>query len=429
MYGIVILMVSAILNVILFAGMFQVYFRTKNRHFYYAAFFFLACGLVQIEQIVLEYGVPAEWAVLLTRLQVLCLVSFLYLIPLFTFYFTGEKIRESNRLGLALLTLALFGVTIFTNLVIQNQPENRMGYLEGKHGVLYPFVITLVGLIGIHFLVRITFFGRRHLGKPVNYYTVLACIMITLLSGVVTFWEVTVRRVLIPGLPEPFFIGLGALSFAFTWIILVQYNLLFTSLDKSRASARSIIGKTNKSFMEFIQLVAKTLDAKDPYTAGHSLRVMDYSLQIARALRLPERDLELLKNACLLHDIGNIAIPDGILNKKSALSAHELEHIYRHPVVGRQILSTVSEFEEILDVVYYHHERVDGKGYPKGLTKHEIPLLARIIAVADTYDAITSERVHRKGRNRKDAVQELKRVRGTQLDESIVDVFLGIIKE
>jgi putative nucleotidyltransferase with HDIG domain len=156
---------------------------------------------------------------------------------------------------------------------------------------------------------------------------------------------------------------------------------------------------------------------------------MDYSLRIARVLKLSERDRELLKNASLLHDIGKIAIPDGILNKKSALSEHELEHIYRHPVVGRQILSSVSDFEGILDIIYYHHERVDGKGYPKGLTKHEIPLLARIIAVADTYDAITTQRLPRKESGRKFAAAEMKRIRGTQLDEEIVDAFLKIIKE
>jgi len=429
MYSLVILMVLAILNVILFVGMIQVYWRNRNPHFYFAAFFFLVCGLIQIEQFILEYGVPADWAVLVNRLQALGLFAFIYLIPFFTLYFTREKIRNSFRLGLGLLTLALYGVTLFTNLIIRNQAEYRQGFMEGAYGVLYLFAIGLVGLIGIHFLVRITLYGRRNLGKPANYYAVLAGILVTLLAGVVTFWEVTARRTLISGLPEPFFIGLGALSFSFAWIILVQYNWLFSSLDRSRATARSLLLKTNQSLMEFIQLVAKTLDTKDSYTAGHSLRVMDYALQIARALKLPKRDLELLKNACLLHDIGKIAIPDGILNKKSALSAHELEHIYRHPVIGRQILSTVSEFEDMLDIVYYHHERVDGKGYPKGLTKHEIPLLARIIAVADTYDAITSERVHRKSRSRQDAARELKRIRGTQLDESIVDVFLKILGE
>lgn len=429
MYSLVILMVLAIFNVILFVGMIQISIRNKNPHFYWAAFFFLTCGLVQIEQFILEYGVPADWAVLINRLQVLGLFAFIYLIPFFTLYFTREKIRNSIRLGLGLLSLVLFGITLFTNLIIQNQAEYRQGFMEGAHGVLYPFAIGLVGLIGIHFLVRITLYGRRNLGNTTNYYAVLSGILVTLLAGVVTFWEVTARRTLISGFPEPFFISLGALSFSFAWIILVQYNWLFSSLDRSQATARSLLLKTNQSLMEFIQLVAKTLDAKDSYTAGHSLRVMDYSLQIARALKLPKRDLELLKNACLLHDIGKIAIPDGILNKKSALSPHELEHIYRHPVIGRQILCTVSEFEEMLDIVYYHHERVDGKGYPKGLTKHEIPLLARIIAVADTYDAITSERVHRKSLSRQDAARELKRIRGTQLDESIVDVFLKILGE
>jgi len=429
MFNLVALMVLAIFNLILFTGMIHVSIRNKNPHFYYAAFFFLVCGLVQIEQFIIENGISADWAVMVNRLQALGLVGFIYLIPFFTSYFTREKIRNLFRASLGLLTLALFGITLLTNLIIQKQTEYRLGILEGKHGVLYPYVVGLATLIGIYFLVRLTLYGRRNLGKSINYYVVLAGITITLITGIITFYEIAVNRPMISDVREPIFIGLGALSFSFAWIILVQYNWLFSSLDRSQATARSLLIKSNQSLMEFIQLVAKTLDAKDSYTAGHSLRVMDYALQIARALKLPKRDLELLKNACLLHDIGKIAIPDGILNKKSALSTHELEHIYRHPVIGRQILSTVSEFEDMLDIVYYHHERVDGKGYPKGLTKHEIPLLARIIAVADTYDAITSERVHRKSRSRKEAARELKRIRGKQLDESIVDVFLKILGE
>jgi putative nucleotidyltransferase with HDIG domain len=427
MVSLVILMVLALLNTILFLGMMQVFFRNKNRHFYYAGFFFLACGLAQIEQFILEYGVPAPWAVLVNRLQALVLIAFIYLIPFFAFYFTREKIRNSYRLGLSLFSFILYGLTLFTDLVIKHRSENRLGYLEGEHGILYSFVMFLIALVGIYYLIRITLYGRRHLGNR-NFFVILSGILITILTGLMTFYEVTAQRTVLRGVPEPIFIGLGALSFSFAWIILTQYSSLFSSLDRSQAEARALHDKTDQSLMEFIELVAKTLDAKDPYTAGHSLRVRDYALQIAQALKLPKRDQELLNTACLLHDIGKISIPDGILNKKSALSAHELEHIYRHPVVGRQILSSVSDFEEILDIIYYHHERVDGKGYPKGLTKHEIPLLARIIAVADTYDAITSERVHRRGRGRKDAAQELKKIRGTQLDEEIVDAFLRIIK-
>ncbi len=185
--------------------------------------------------------------------------------------------------------------------------------------------------------------------------------------------------------------------------------------------------KSNRNFAELVQLVTQALNAKDRYTADHSLRVMDYAVKIAQVLNLPESEIELLKRACLLHDIGKISVPDGILNKTELLTEKEREHVSRHPAIGRQILSEVSEFKEILDIIYSHHERVDGRGYPDGKTKEEIPLLARIIAVADTYDAMLPERPYRKAKTKDEAIQELHNVKGTQLDEEIVNKFIEVI--
>ena len=181
--------------------------------------------------------------------------------------------------------------------------------------------------------------------------------------------------------------------------------------------------------MEFIQLIAKTLDAKDQYTAGHSLRVMDYAVRIANTLDLPNREIEMLKQACLLHDIGKISIPESILNKEKPLTKEERDYIMKHPEIGKKILSTVSEFKDILDIIYTHHERIDGKGYPDGITDQSIPLLARILAVADTYDAMRSERPYRRARTKKAAIDELNKIKGSQLDEEIVDTFIQNILE
>lgn len=174
-------------------------------------------------------------------------------------------------------------------------------------------------------------------------------------------------------------------------------------------------------------MVTKTLNAKDPYTADHSVRVMEYSVQIANTLSLAESEIDLLRQACLFHDIGKICIPDYILNKRAVLTDEEREHILRHPELGRQILSTAGEFKHILDIIYAHHERVDGKGYPDGRTRDEIPLLARILAVADTYDAMLPERPYRRAKTKDEAIQELHKVKGTQLDEEIVDKFIEVL--
>jgi putative nucleotidyltransferase with HDIG domain len=216
-----------------------------------------------------------------------------------------------------------------------------------------------------------------------------------------------------------------SLSFAETFF--TQFSWVFTAFTRSEREIEKLIEKSSKNFLEFVQLIARTLDAKDHYTAGHSLRVMNYALQIAHSLDLPKEEVEMLKQACLLHDIGKIGIPDGILNKRSPLSEKEREHIIRHPVVGQQILSAVADFQGILRIIQTHHERIDGRGYPEGLTRDEIPLLARILAVADTYDAIISERPYRKAKTKQDAITELKNVRDLQLDGTIVDKFIEAI--
>jgi putative nucleotidyltransferase with HDIG domain len=227
--------------------------------------------------------------------------------------------------------------------------------------------------------------------------------------------------------PEPFIVSIFVVSVGFMWTYISQFSWVLDALDRSEKEVDKLVARSNQSFVEFVGLIAKTLEAKDHYTAGHSQRVRDYSLKIARVLKLPEVEIEILRQACILHDIGKIKIPDGILNKKSPLTKKEWEFIFQHPLVGRQILSTVSDFQDIVDVIYTHHERVDGQGYPRRLKMEEIPLLARILSVADAYDAMRSERPYRKSKNKVQAQTELERVKGTQLDPKVVDALLGII--
>jgi putative nucleotidyltransferase with HDIG domain len=232
---------------------------------------------------------------------------------------------------------------------------------------------------------------------------------------------------LIPWLRNPYVIAIFIVSLSFTWTFLSQYSWVFATLTRSQHEIERLVEKSNRDFVEFVQLIAKTLDAKDKYTAGHSLRVMDYAVKIAHALQLPANEIDLLKQACLLHDIGKISIPDGILNKKKKLTPKERKYILKHPVVGKKILSTVSEFKEILDIIYTHHERVDGRGYPDGRMKDDIPFLARILAVADSYDAMRSERPYRPARNKDQAIEELILAKGSQLDAEVVDIFIKAI--
>ena len=186
----------------------------------------------------------------------------------------------------------------------------------------------------------------------------------------------------------------------------------------------------NEMYMSVVQCLAGAVDAKDPYTHNHSARVSAMSVRIAQHMGgfSPHavRDLRL---AALVHDVGKIGVPESILCKPSRVTEEEWALMQKHPEMGAKILSQVKQLEKIAMVVLYHHERYDGNGYPAGLTGEEIPLHSRIISVADTYDAITTARSYRDGRDHDEAVAEIKRSTGTQLDPAIVNAFLEVVRD
>jgi putative nucleotidyltransferase with HDIG domain len=175
--------------------------------------------------------------------------------------------------------------------------------------------------------------------------------------------------------------------------------------------------------------LSDALDAKDRYTAGHSRRVAEYSLCIAGNMKLEEKDLQLLKKSALLHDIGKIGVPDVILHKGSELTDEEFAAVKAHPEIGANILKPVEAFKDLVPAVYCHHERFDGKGYPRGIQGEDIPLNARIISVADSFDAMTSNRSYRSAFSREAALAEIERNKGVQFDPRIADIFIGLFKE
>lgn len=181
-------------------------------------------------------------------------------------------------------------------------------------------------------------------------------------------------------------------------------------------------------FMEqVVTALIESIDAKDPYTRGHSDRVNSFSIAIGKAMGLSEHNLKTLYWASHLHDLGKIGVPDIILTKKGKLTDEEFTVIKMHPDRGYSILKDIKYLKESLPGIRHHHERYDGKGYPQGLKGEEIPLHARIIAVADTYDAMTSTRSYRPARSHEETIKEIKRVAGTQLDKRVVQTWIEIV--
>ncbi|HHX73280.1 MAG TPA: HD-GYP domain-containing protein [Firmicutes bacterium] len=181
-------------------------------------------------------------------------------------------------------------------------------------------------------------------------------------------------------------------------------------------------------YISTIKALTKTIDAKDHYTHGHSERVAKYTVWIGQEMHLQEDLLEDLEYLALMHDIGKIGIPEQILNKPSRLSDEEFQLVRDHAAVGAEILSNIRYIGEHADIVRHHHERVDGRGYPDGLTGDEIPLGAKIIGVADAYDAMTSERIYRRPMSKEEAVQELLRCSNTQFDAMVVEAFIRALR-
>ena len=182
-------------------------------------------------------------------------------------------------------------------------------------------------------------------------------------------------------------------------------------------------------FLDTIKTLVAMIDAKDQYTRGHSERVCAISLLIADELNINKIEKETLRLAAILHDIGKIWIPEEILNKASTLTAEELENIRKHPETGAKIIGNIKNLEEVVYGVRHHHERFDGKGYPDGLSGKQIPLMARILCVADSFDAMISNRPYRDAHGREKAISELKNGSGTQFDPEIVEAFLKAAKK
>ena len=202
---------------------------------------------------------------------------------------------------------------------------------------------------------------------------------------------------------------------------------LFVSLADQVAIALDnarLYEELEEMFFQTAESLADAIEKRDLYTGGHTRRVTSYSLAIACYLQLKSSEKRCLKIAAVLHDVGKIGIEDQILRKPEPLSPEEYNTIKRHTSMGAEILEHIRQLREIIPGVKYHHEQMNGRGYPDGLKGEEVPVIAKIVAVADTYDAMTTDRPYRKALSKKVAMEELRRCAGAQLDGQVVEAFV-----
>ena len=201
-------------------------------------------------------------------------------------------------------------------------------------------------------------------------------------------------------------------------------NQAAIALDNAR-----LYEEIKDAFYATSSALAEAIEKRDPYTGGHTKRVLGYCMAIARHLRMPEEEMEVLRLSAVLHDIGKIGVEDKVLRKEAPFDTAEAASMRMHPQFGEEILKHIPHLKDIMPGMLHHHERVDGLGYPAGLKDEEIPLTARIISVADTYDAMTSTRPYRKGRPPEEAVREIRRCAGRQFDINVVKAFMRAFRK
>ncbi|MDD5730989.1 MAG: HD domain-containing protein [Candidatus Omnitrophica bacterium] len=207
-----------------------------------------------------------------------------------------------------------------------------------------------------------------------------------------------------------------------------QNILMAKRIEESTTSLSRLYENLRSTYMRTIKVLAEAIDARDHYTHSHSENVAKYAEAIAREMHLPVKEVEMIREACELHDLGKIGIADNILSKPSSLTPQEWEQVKRHPATGAQILEPLTFLNGVTDLVKQHHEHYDGSGYPQGLKGEEIMLGARIINLADAYDTMRSARSYRKVPfSKEEAVLEIKLNRGQQFDPNVVDAFFSIV--
>jgi HD-GYP domain-containing protein (c-di-GMP phosphodiesterase class II) len=230
-------------------------------------------------------------------------------------------------------------------------------------------------------------------------------------------------------IPFHLFLAAMAIAISFLYKQYGEFTLLFTSLPLMIAQYTYLLRvKERQALLNSILQIVKIMEAKDKYTAGHSVRVAEYSEKVARQMKLNEYDIELLANLANLHDLGKIQVDLSVLNKPGSFNKADWEEVKKHPLVGYNIVKEITFLKSEASAILHHHERMDGKGYPDGIKGDEISLYSKILMVADSYDAMTTDRPYRMALTTQEAIDELNRNSGTQFDPKVCSIMVELLE-
>ncbi|WP_069650812.1 HD-GYP domain-containing protein [Caloranaerobacter ferrireducens] len=338
---------------------------------------------------------------------------FAAIITAFGFFFRVLKIPDRGYMHLFNTPFykTMFNVSqSIINIGISGIVYTTLGGVFGKSSFVLAF-LPIIAALSIYVLLN----------------TMIMSILISLLSNerFIDVWKKNIRGII----PNLIAVGTLGVIIALAYISYGAFAvvLFFGPLLLARYSFKLYMDMKHV-YMETIQALTNAMEAKDAYTKGHADRVGKYAVKLARALNLSDKKIENIKNAAILHDIGKIGIDDQILKKPGKLTDEEYQKIKEHPSIGAEILKGVNFLKEVSNIVRHHHERYDGKGYPDGLKEDEIPVEAAILAIADVYDAMTSDRPYRKALSKDVALSEIEKNAGTQFDPEFAKMFVKVMR-
>lgn len=349
----------------------------------------------------------------------------------------------SVNFGISLASLIIFGpstaiivtfISVFNiREIVKRVPYYRHMFNAGQYLISMGIASLIFGII--YNQNGIDFFSAKNIGSILvaayiffflNTILTAAAISISERINFTNVWIFNFAWLM----PFQLFLAAMAIAISFLYKLYGPFTLLFTSLPLIVAQYTYLLRiKERRALLNSILQIVKIVEAKDPYTAGHSVRVAEYSKNIARKLKLNEYDIELLVNLANLHDLGKIQVDLSVLNKPGSFNKEDWNEMKKHPLVGYNIVNEITFLKSHATAILHHHERMDGKGYPYGIKDDEISLFARILSVTDSYDAMTTDRPYRSALTDDEAISELKNNSGTQFDQKIAETMIEILEK